>query len=127
MAGYEYYRKTLNDLENGIAATYPPKDLQAASELSRLFDSCFQQACQAIRHFADPYGDGAPDFISPADYLKTGYEKGLLSDEDGWIDMLEASRRYESYDNPDAFWETAQAAPRFASLLSGLLKTLEER
>lgn len=125
---YEYFSKTREDLQHRIEnVQFPVCDLQTASELARLFDLCFQQACQAIRFAADPDGRAAADFISPADYLKIGYEKGFITDAEGWITMLEASVSYESLENPDVFWEISKRTPIFAALLGKLEDTLRHR
>ena len=88
MKKVDNFRKALKNLQE-LYRYEPPYDAVITAGLCALFSICFEQSWRAMKEVLAHEGWSEAQSGSPRQIVKTAFESGLITDEKGWLSMLE--------------------------------------
>lgn len=126
MKKFENFCKALDNLE--IITQYEePYDTVTLTGLVGLYEVCFEQSWKAMKEILDNQGFEESKTGSPKKVLKTAYNAGIISEEDNWLDALQARNNVaHSYNESIALDIVRQTKTTFLELFQELKVELEE-
>lgn len=87
------------------------------------FEFCFELAWKSVKVVSA--SQGAPDCLSPKSCLRQAYTNGWISNENVWLDMLEARNKMSHTYNAQSALIIYRALPEFLPELKVLLQRLQ--
>lgn len=128
MKKYENFIKTLTNLQKVRQKEIEADDILSIAGMTNLFTQCFEQSWRAMKEYLAAEGWSAAESGSPRQIIKTAFEAGLITDEDGWLQALQ-TRNLEAhtYNEEVAFSIIKDTKEIFIPLFEDLAKTLSER
>lgn len=126
MKKYENFCKALDNLES-INQYEEPYDTVTLTGLVGLYEVCFEQSWKAMKEILENQGFEESKTGSPKKVLKTAYAAGMITEEDKWLEALQARNNVaHSYNESIALDIVRQTKAVFVGLFQGLKVELEE-
>lgn len=120
---YEDYRKALKSLEEGLQIE-PYDDIIVDGVIHR-FEFTFELAWKLMKDYLEYEGIEAK---SPRSAIKEAYRIGMVSDGDGWIDMMiDRNKTSHIYDENEAKAIYKKIKVNHIHLLKELLNQIHQR
>lgn len=89
MKKYENFCKALANLKEG-ARLEEPYTIVEQTGIVGLFEICFEQAWKLMKELMEEQGLFENKIGSPRGIIKMAYQCGMVSDVDGWLELLNA-------------------------------------
>lgn len=89
MKKYENFCKALNNLREGLALEVPYTIVEQTGIVG-LFEICFEQSWKLMKEILERHGIYEHKIGSPRVVIKLAYQSGMISDEGGWLSILDA-------------------------------------
>ncbi len=125
MKKYENYCRTLNNLEE-IYNYSDPYDNVIRTGLVGLYKVCFEQAWKAMKEILEQQGFAEGRTGSPKQILKTAYAAGMISDENLWLEALQARKNVShSYNEDIALGIISDTKDKFVEMFKNLKAEME--
>lgn len=121
----ENFSKALRNLEQS-QHYQPPYDAVTEAGLVALFQVCMEQSWKAMKATLEEQGFSEAQTGSPRKVIKYAYSAGMIDDEKGWLDALEARNLVtHSYDESVALKLIGLTRTRFIPLFQQLEARLQ--
>ena len=88
MSKYDNFCKSLSNLEEGSKLEEPYSIVEQVGIVG-LFEICFEQSWKLMKELLENHGRYQGKIGSPRLIIKIAYECGMISDCDGWLQLLE--------------------------------------
>lgn len=126
MRKVELFEKALDNLR--LIRNYePPYDIVTETGLVNLFSICFEQAWKAMKEVLESHGYDESKTGSPRMIIKLAYQAGMISDEEGWLKLLDQRNEVaHSYNEEVALSILEQTRERYMGLFEELERELVE-
>ena len=122
---HETFSKTLRNLEQS-QQYQPPYDPVIEAGIVMLFHLCMEQSWKAMRVALVDQGFSMTSIASPRSIVKCAYSAGMIDDEKGWLNALEARNLVtHSYDESVALKLIGLTRTRFIPLFQQLEARLQ--
>lgn len=89
MKKYENFCKALANLQVGLALEEPFSIVEQTGIVG-LFEICFEQSWKLMKELLEEHGRFENKIGSPRAIIKIAYQCDMISDEELWLDLLEA-------------------------------------
>jgi len=89
MKKYENFCKALTNLQVGLALEEPFSIVEQTGIVG-LFEICFEQSWKLMKELLEEHGRFENKIGSPRAIIKIAYQCDMISDEELWLDLLEA-------------------------------------
>ena len=89
MKKYENFCKSLENLHEGLKLDEPYSVVEQTG-IVKLFEICFEQAWKLMKAVLEENGRFEQRTGSPHGIIKTAYQCGMLDNDEGWLELLEA-------------------------------------
>lgn len=126
MKKIELFEKALDNLR--LIKNYePPYDIVTETGLVNLFSICFEQAWKAMKEVLENHGYDESKTGSPRKIIKLAYQAGMISDEEGWLKLLDQRNEVaHSYNEEVALSILEQTKEQYMELFDELYRELVE-
>ena len=126
MKKYENFCKALNNLKM-IEQYDEPYDTVTLTGLVGMYEICFEQAWKCMKEVLEAQGFEGSKTGSPKQVLKTAYTADMISDENAWLEALQARNNVaHSYNEEIALDIVRQTKEIFLGLFCDLKNELDE-
>lgn len=88
MKKFENFCKALSNLHEIHRYEPPYTDPIIVAGMTALYTICFEQAWRAMKEYLDEEGWAEAESGSPRQIIKTAYQAGVITDEEGWLQAL---------------------------------------
>lgn len=120
MKKYENFCRALTNLED-IYNYNEPYDNVVLTGLVGLYEICFEQAWKVMKEILEQYGFPEGKTGSPRQILKTAYSAGMISDEQLWLEALQARNNVShAYNEAIAMGIVTDTKDKFVELFNKL-------
>jgi nucleotidyltransferase substrate binding protein (TIGR01987 family) len=127
MKKYENFCKALANLEEGIKLEEPYTVVEQTGIVA-LFEICFEQSWKVIKEVLEYHGRIEDKIGSPRGIIKLAYQCGMISDCDGWLELLEARNIIvQTYSDDQALNVISKLKINYITLFRQLKEELNER
>lgn len=89
MKKYENFCRALGNLREGLMLEAPYTIVEQTG-IVRLFEICFEQSWKLMKEVLEQHGSYENKIGSPRIIIKLAYQNGMISDEEGWLSVLNA-------------------------------------
>ena len=126
MRKVEHFKKALDNLR--LIDNYdPPYDIVTETGLVNLFSICFEQSWKAMKEVLRSHGYDESKTGSPKRIIKQAYQAGMITDEDGWLGLLDQGNEVaHSYNAEVALSIIERTKERYIILFEELYQELVE-
>lgn len=126
MKKIEFFEKALDNLR--LIKNYePPYDIVTETGLVNLFSICFEQSWKAMKEVLENHGYDESKTGSPRMIIKLAYQAGMISDEEGWLKLLDQRNEVaHSYNEEVALSILEQTKEQYMKLFEELYRELVE-
>lgn len=126
MKKYENFCKTLKNLQL-VRTIEEPFDEFQQSGSAKMFELCFEQSWKLMKELLEFHGRTEQKTGSPRMIIKTAYQCGMISDETGWLAVLEARNRLAHiYDDEDSLEFIRKIKSQYLPLFEALKTEIDE-
>lgn len=126
MKKFENFCKALNNLREGLALEAPYTIVEQTGIVG-LFEICFEQAWKLMKEILEQHSIYENKIGSPRVILKIAYQSGMISDEDGWLSILNMRNILaHTYSDEQALAVIQQLKERDFALFEDLKAELEQ-
>ena len=127
MKKLELFQKALDNLR--LIENYaPPYDVVTETGLVNLFSICFEQAWKAMKEILEEHGFDKSRTGSPRMIIKLAYQAGMIKEEEGWLNLMDARNEVShSYNEDVALSIIKKSKEQYVSLFEELEKEMAER
>lgn len=126
MKKYENFCRALSNLKEGLALEMPYTVVEQTGIIG-LFEICFEQAWKLMKEILEQHGVYQNKIGSPRLIIKIAYQSGMISDENGWLAILDARNVLaHTYSNEQALEVIQQLKERDFALFEELKAELEK-
>jgi nucleotidyltransferase substrate binding protein (TIGR01987 family) len=126
MKKYENFCKALANLEEGIKLNEPYTIVEQTGIVA-LFEICFEQSWKLMKEVLEEHGRTENKIGSPRAILKLAYQCNMISDCDGWLDLLETRNILaHTYSDEQALAGISELKFEYIDLFRQLKAELEE-
>ena len=102
MKKYENFCRSLSNLKEG-AELNEPYTVVEQTGIAALFEICFEQSWKLMKAILEEHGRYDEKVGSPRAIIKLAYQCGMITDCEGWLELLEARNILEhTYSNEQA-------------------------
>ena len=88
MKKFENFCKALANLHEIHRYEPPYTDPIIIAGMTALYTICFEQAWRAMKEYLAEEGWAEAESGSPRQIIKTAYQAGVITDEEGWLQAL---------------------------------------
>lgn len=89
MKKYENFCRSLSNLKEG-AELNEPYTVVEQTGIAALFEICFEQSWKLMKAILEEHGRYDEKVGSPRAIIKLAYQCGMITDCEGWLELLEA-------------------------------------
>lgn len=89
MKKYENFCRSLSNLKEG-AELNEPYTVVEQTGITALFEICFEQSWKLMEAILEEHGRYDEKVGSPRAIIKLAYQCGMITDCEGWLELLEA-------------------------------------
>lgn len=89
MKKYENFCRSLSNLKEG-AELNEPYTVVEQTGIAALFEICFEQSWKLMKTILEEHGRYNEKIGSPRAIIKLAYQCGMITDCEGWLELLEA-------------------------------------
>ncbi|MBD5559620.1 MAG: hypothetical protein HDQ87_04570 [Clostridia bacterium] len=127
MDSTEQFERALQNLHlvENIEDEMTMNPVVALAASTNLFQICFEQSWRAMKAVLADHGYAEAASGSPRQIIQLAYRVGLVTDEEGWLEMLQARRTSAHVYNEEAARSVQEAVPRFIGLFEKLKTELQ--
>ena len=126
MRKYENFRKALRNLREGARLEEPYTVVEEAGIVA-LFEICFEQAWKLMKEVLEQHGRFQEKIGSPRMILKIAHQCGMISDSEGWLELLETRNILtHTYDENQALRAIRAIRSGYLNLFTQLKQELED-
>ncbi len=127
MKKYDNFSRALIDLHEGLKEKEPYSTV-VQTGLAALFAICFEQAWKLMKQVLEDNGRHDYRTGAPKAALKLAYQCGMISDIDGWLELLEKRNVLaHTYSEESALEIIRLIKEKYIFLFDGLKKEIDER
>ncbi|USF31130.1 hypothetical protein C820_002576 [Clostridium sp. MD294] len=87
MRKYDNFCKALNNLKEGTQL-HEPYNIAEQTGMIGLFEICFEQSWKMMKELLERHGRSEQRIGSPRTIIKIAYQCGMISNEEGWLAIL---------------------------------------
>ena len=125
MKKYENFCRALENLHEGLKLDEPYSIVEQTGIVG-LFEICFEQAWKTMKALLEEDGRFGQKTGSPRRILKTAYQCGMLDNEEGWLELLEARNLLaHTYSDEQSLTVIRQMKTDYVLLFDALKKEIE--
>lgn len=125
MKKYENFCRALENLHEGLKLDEPYSIVEQTGIVG-LFEICFEQAWKTMKALLEEDGRFGQKTRSPRRILKTAYQCGMLDNEEGWLELLEARNLLaHTYSDEQSLTVIRQMKTDYVLLFDALKKEIE--
>ena len=127
MRKYEQFSKALANLGEGVKLE-PPYTPVEQTGIIGLFEICYELSWKLMKELLERHGRIPDKTASPRAILKLAYQHGMVSDEQGWIGILNMRNELiHTYNDDDSLDVIAMIKQDFFPLFCDLKRDIDER
>lgn len=127
MRKYENFCKALSNLEVGLKLEEPYTIVEQTGIVG-LFEICFEQSWKVMKALLEEHGRTEDRIGSPKAIIKIAYQCGMVSNCEGWLNLLEARNILaHTYSDEQALNVIENLKLEYVELFRELKSELEER
>jgi nucleotidyltransferase substrate binding protein (TIGR01987 family) len=127
MRKYENFCKALSKLEVGLKLEEPYTIVEQTGIVG-LFEICFEQSWKVMKALLEEHGRTEDRIGSPKAIIKIAYQCGMVSNCEGWLNLLEARNILaHTYSDEQALNVIENLKLEYVELFRELKSELEER
>ena len=125
MTKYENFCKALDNLQVGAELEEPYSVVEQAG-IAALFEICFEQSWKLMKELLEDHGRFQNKIGSPRVVIKTAYQCGMLSDCDGWLELLETRNILaHTYNDEQSLRAVRAVSAKYLALFQALKRDVD--
>jgi len=125
MKKYDNFCKALANLKEGVR-TEEPYSVVVQVGIIGLMEICFEQSWKLMKALLEEHGRMTDKIGSPRGIIKVAYQCGMITDSDGWLDLLEARNILShTYDDEYALQAIGELKSRYILLFEQLKEAVD--
>ena len=126
MKKYDNFCKALGNLEEG-AKLDEPFTVVETTGITGLFSICFEQSWKLMKELLEEHGRFQDKIGSPRVIIKTAYQCGMISNCEGWLELLETRNILaHTYSDEQALKAIRDVKATYLSLFQNLKREIDE-
>jgi nucleotidyltransferase substrate binding protein (TIGR01987 family) len=126
MKKFDNFCKALANLEEGLKLREPYTIVEQTGIVG-LFEICFEQSWKVMKAVLEDHGRTENKIGSPRGILKLAYQCGMISDSEGWLEILEARNILShTYSDEQSLAVISDLKSQYIELFRTLKSELEE-
>ena len=98
----------------------------ATAAAVKLFETCFEQSWRAMKGILEEHGYTGAATGSPRQIIQLAYRAGLISDEAGWLTMLNSRRVAAHTYSEETAAEVIASVPEYVRLFEALRSRMQD-
>ena len=127
MRKYEQFSRALANLAEG-AKLEPPYTPVEQTGIIGLFEICYELSWKLMKELLEIHGRIPDRTASPRAILKLAYQHNMISNEQGWIGILDMRNELiHTYSDDDSLEAIAKIKQEFLPLFGELKREIDER
>lgn len=127
MKKYDNFCKALANLNEGSKLEEPYTVVEQTG-IAGLFGICFEQAWKLMKEVLEEHGRFEEKIGSPRAIIKIAYQCGMVSDGEGWLELLESRNLLaHTYSEEQALLVIRRIKSDYLALFEGLKTELEKK
>ena len=127
MKKYENFCRSLSNLKEG-AELNEPYTVVEQTGIAALFEICFEQSWKLMKAILEEHGRYDEKVGSPRAIIKLAYQCGMITDCEGWLELLEARNILaHTYSDEQALAVIRRLKPEFIPLFDALKTEIDTK
>lgn len=127
MKKYENFCRSLSNLKEG-AELNEPYTVVEQTGIAALFEICFEQSWKLMKAILEEHGRYDEKVGSPRAIIKLAYQCGMITDCEGWLELLEARNILaHTYSNEQALAVIRRLKPNFIPLFDAFKTEIDTK
>ncbi len=126
MKKYENFSKSLTNLES-CRQLSKPYSIAEQTGIIGLFAICFEQSWKLMKEILEYHGYFTQKTGSPRMIIKSAYQCGMITDENGWLELLNSRNILShTYDEKKALETIKEILDKYIPVFEELKQTIDE-
>lgn len=126
MKKYENFSKALANLESCRQLSIP-YSIAEQTGIIGLFAICFEQSWKLMKEVLEYHGYNTQKTGSPRMIIKSAYQCGMITDENGWLELLNTRNVLShTYDEKKALETIKEILEKYISVFEELKQSIDE-
>lgn len=127
MKKYENFCKALSNLKSCRKLTQPYSSIAEQTGIVALFEICFEQSWKLMKELLEYHGYNTQKAGSPKLIIKSAYQCGMITDESGWLEILNTRNILShTYDEKKAAETIKEILDKYISVFEDLKQSIDE-
>lgn len=126
MKKYENFSKSLINLQSCRELTQP-YSIAEQTGIIGLFEICFEQSWKLMKEILEYHGYNTQKTGSPRLIIKSAYQCGMITDENGWLELLNTRNILShTYDDKKALETIKEILEKYISVFEEFKHNIDE-
>lgn len=126
MKKYENFSKSLANLQSCRELTQP-YSIAEQTGIIGLFAICFEQSWKLMKEILEYHGYFTQKTGSPRMIIKSAYQCGMITDENGWLELLNTRNVLShTYDEKKALETIKEILEKYISVFEEFKQSIDE-